>query len=336
MELSVQPHVTPSTDAETLSIELIAPEETPSRASNLHRKPPERRRLTSGIRAPKKTTNLTLKNGARPSQMQLPFWRDEVRGVPNAILRGALFSISQRRATASKRTLLETVDGIEIRFKGERFNQTDLDVWEMLIHLARHQPLGDRVEFGANAFLKGLGRSDGKAQHEQLKEEITRLRSGTVEIKWKGEGKTFGGGLVSNYFYDDLKKRYVVIFDERMLRLYDSGYTESDWMQRRKLGNNGLAKWLFRFYATHAAPYAYKIETLSKLCGSTSKSLGDFRKLLRPALQKLIDIDAIKSWSIDTSDKLTVRKTPTMSQKRHLQKREAAKNAAEFDFHAAK
>jgi len=94
-------------------------------------------------------------------QMSLELWPDSVRGVPNAVLRGSLFTVSQRRSTAKKRELLAAVDGIEVRFKGERFNQTDLDVWEMLLHLARQQPLGDRVEFSAHALLKALGRGTG-------------------------------------------------------------------------------------------------------------------------------------------------------------------------------
>lgn len=256
------------------------------------------------------------------SQMQLQLWPDSVRGVPNAALRGALFSISQRRATAKKRELVAAVDGIEVRFKGERFNQTDLDVWEMLLHLARQQPLGDRVEFSAHTFLKDLDRSVGGQDHEQLKEEITRLRSGTVEIKWTKEGKTFGGGLVSEYFYDDVKERYVVVFSEKMLSLYDGGYSHIDWQQRKKLGTNNLAKWLHGFYASHASAYPYKVETIRTLCGSTTERLGDFRKQLRLALALLKKIEAISNWDINSDDHLIIIKVPTLSQQRHLQKKE--------------
>lgn len=82
------------------------------------------------LREPKKTS----------SQMSLDLWPDSVRGIPNAVLRGSLFTVSKTRTIAKNRELLAAVEGIEIRFKGERFNQTDLDVWEMLLHLARLQP----------------------------------------------------------------------------------------------------------------------------------------------------------------------------------------------------
>lgn len=279
------------------------------------------------------TTAVAVKQEENPSHKQLEFWPHAVRGVPNTALRGSLFSITQRRATANKRELLACVDGVEIRFKGERFNQTDLDVWEMLLHLGRQQPLGDRVEFCANAFLRELDRGVGKAQHEQLKEEITRLRAGTVEIRLVEKGKVFGGGLVSKYFYDETQQRYVVIFDEDMLKLYDAGYTHVDWEQRKKLGNNNLAKWLHGFYSTHASPYDYKVETIRDLCGSNpSQRLGDFRKLLRAALKKLKDQKSILDWKIDPkTDLLSVWRKPSVSQQRHLQKKLAAAEATVFD-----
>lgn len=265
---------------------------------------------------------------------QLAFsWGEKVRGVPNAALRSALFSINQRRVMVKKRTLLASVGGIEIRFKGERFNQTDLDVWEMLLHLSRDQPLGDRVEFSANAVLRGLGRGEGKAQHEQLKEEITRLRAGTVEIKWVEEGKTFVGGLVSKYFYDDVQERYVVIFDEDMMMLYDEGYTHVDWEQRKKLRQRSLAKWLHGFYSSHAEPLPYKVETIRDLCGSIPEQrLTDFRKLLRIALEQLKSNGSLISYEIDPkTDLLYVRRVPSMSQLRHIAKKITASGAKAFD-----
>lgn len=250
---------------------------------------------------------------------QLELWPDQVRGVPNAALRGSLFGVSKVRATAKKRTLLTTVNGIEIRFKGERFNQLDRDTWEMLLHLARQQPLGTRVAFQANAILKSLGRKTGGDQHEQLKEEITRLRSGTVEIKWIAEQKTFGGGLISNYYRDDVTGEWIVIFDEKMQALYDAGYTHIDWEQRQALRDNHLAQWLHGFYTTHAEPFPYKVETLKGLCGSTISRLGDFRKSLRVALDAIKEVGAITNWEIEKkTDLVHVSRVPSISQQKHL------------------
>jgi hypothetical protein len=254
-------------------------------------------------------------------QMSLELWPDSVRGVPNAVLRGSLFTVNQRRSTAKKRELLAAVDGIEVRFKGERFNQTDLDVWEMLLHLARQQPLGDRVEFSAHAFLKELGRGTSGKHHEELKEEFARLLGGVVEITWTKEAKTFIGHLVEKAYRDEATQRYVVVFDSKMLSLYEGGYSHIDWQQRQALGKNNLAKWLHGFYASHAAPFPYKVETIKTLCGSKNGELRGFRRDLKAAFAELAEVGAIVSCEVDKSDLVNVIKIPTLSQQKNIKKR---------------
>lgn len=273
----------------------------------------------ASLNAKRKTPTVKVK----PTQLSLELWPDAVRAVPNAVLRGSLFTVSKQRATAKKRKLLAAVEGIEIRFKGERFNQTDLDLWEMLLHLARLQPLGNQVSFSAYSLLKELGRGTGGKDHEELKEAIARLRGGVVEITWTDEGekgRTFGGGLLADYYRDEASQRYVVVFDEKMLSLYEGGYTYVDWQQRKALKNNNLAKWLQGFYASHAQPYDYKVETIKNLCGSTVARLPDFRRLVRLALDELVEVGSIKSWSI-TDDLIHVINFPTKSQVKHLSRK---------------
>ncbi|PPK41023.1 TrfA protein [Trinickia symbiotica] len=261
------------------------------------------------------------KEPATPApQMTLDLWPDAVRGVPNAVLRGALFCVSQRRAWAD-RELLAAVDGIEIRFKGQRFNQTDLDLWEMLVHLARTQPLGSRLDFTAHSMLQALGRGTGKTQHEQLHAELVRLKAGAVEITWTGEKKSFVGGLIGNVYRDHETNRYVVILDQRMMTLYADGYSYVDWGQRQALGTNSLAKWLHGFYTSHASPYPYKVDTIRSLCGSSTKALWEFRRLLKNALDELVRIGAIRRWHINDQDLVHVIRVPSVAQTRHLGKR---------------
>jgi len=263
--------------------------------------------------------------------LQLNFWPDEVRGVPNAALRGALFSISKEREMAKKRQRLATVDGYQIMFKGERYNQRDLDLWEMLLHIGRQQPYGKHIEFIASDLLKGLGRTTGGADYEELKEDISRLMSGVVEITFADTKETFIGSLIHNAYREETTQRYALVFDEKMRKLYDAGYTHVDWEQRTKLKDNSLAKWLHGFYASHASPLRYKVETIKGLCGSTTERLTDFRKALRTALGKLKEVGAITSWTIDAkSDLVTVRRKASMSQLRHLESKQSVKASADF------
>jgi hypothetical protein len=232
------------------------------------------------------------------TQLSLEFWPDPVRKIPNPLLRGALFSVSKIREIAKKRELLSSVKGIEIRFKGERFNQTDLDVLEMLLHYGRTKPLESLVEFNAHQLLTDLGRPVGGDAYDQLKEEIARLASGLVEITFS-DRKTFGGTLIKNFYRDETIQRYVVSFDEKMMMLYEQGATYIEIDKRLRLGANNLAKWLYRWYLSHAHPLDYKVETLKKLCGSNTKRTSDFRKALKVSLELLKKNDLIASWSIN-------------------------------------
>lgn len=255
-----------------------------------------------------------------PAQLSLELWPEAMRGVPNAVLRGALFGVSQVRKTYKKRTLIAATDNYEVRFKGETFNQSDLDALSAMLHLAMPHPLGTRVEFSVNSFLRDIGRGISGAEHEKFKETVVRLIGGVVEITSLRDQKTFIGALVSGAYRDESTGRYVVKFNEDMLTLYQTGYTLIDAGQRRALGRNSLSKWLHGFYSSHAKPFDYKLETLQKLCGSTATAK-EFKRLLKAALVNLVDVGALVSWEIDPqTDLVAVVRVPSASQLKHLAK----------------
>jgi len=240
---------------------------------------------------------------AKATKQQLPLWPEAVRAVPNAVLRGALFSVSTERESFKVATLIASVEGIEIRFQGTRPNQSDLDVWEMLLHLARLQPLSSEIQFTSHSLLKELGRGTGGKDHEELKQQIRNLALGGAEITWTKERKTFGGTLISSFFRDEDTGLYVVKFNRDFGKLYSSGHTSIDWDERKSLGRNNVAKWLHGFYSSHEQPYPYKVETLQRLCGSTSVRK-EFRQRLRTALEMLVALGTITSWEIDSKTDL--------------------------------
>lgn len=240
-------------------------------------------------------------------QLNLPLWPESVRAIPNAVLRGALFNVAKVRATCTSLTLLTSVSGVEIRFKGERLNQTDLDVWEQLLHLARLQPIGSQIRFNTKTFLRKLNRQSGKTQRDQLHEEIIRLRSGTVDLLWTTDRKRFFGGLISKGFKDEDTQEYIIELEPRILEMYQSGYSHIDHDQRQQLGANNISRWLHAFYSTHEHPYPYKVATLRDLCGSIS-NLRLFRAKLKESLASLVEVGSIDSWRIDEKDLVVIHK----------------------------
>ncbi len=247
--------------------------------------------------------------------VQLPVWSESVRGTPNSLLRGALFAaIQSKDRRYMNRQLLASQDGIEIRYTGEQLNQTDLDVWEQTVHMARQYPFGNPYHFTAYGFLKALGRSVSGRQHEQLKSEFALIGACHVEITHMDT--TYGGSLLE-YWRDEDSERYVMQLNSKILPLWTGGWTAVDWEQRLKLRRKPLALWLHGFYASHADPYPMKVETLMRLSGSGNKSVKRFTQALKQAGQELVEVDAIKNFDI-VDGLIFVDNVPSRSQQRHL------------------
>jgi hypothetical protein len=73
-----------------------------------------------------------------------------VRRIVFYALRSALFAAIQGKTRARlKKQLLGSVQGVAVRYTGEQLDQSDLDVWEQAVHLARRHPLGNVCHFTA-------------------------------------------------------------------------------------------------------------------------------------------------------------------------------------------
>ena len=255
---------------------------------------------------------------ARDSKVyQLPLWPEPARGIPNPVLRGALFAAVQGKNRAVfQRELLACQKGLQIRFTGIQLDQSDLDVWEQALHLARLHPLGTRCEFSVYGFLKALGRKTGKSEHEWLKNSFARLMGCGVELTNQQERKTYGGSLLE-FMRDDDTGRYVVIFNPKILTFYEGGWTAIDWQDRQLLRGKPLALWLHGYLATHAKPYPIKIETIRSFSGSSNKEIRGFKRKLIAALNELKKIEFIMGFDFE-GDNVIINKPPTPSQQRYL------------------
>ena len=249
--------------------------------------------------------------------IQLPLWPEAKRGAPNVVLRGALFAaIHKDRQYMRRQELIETQDGVTIRYTGEQLDQADLDVWEQTLHLARTQALGTECHFTAHGFLKALGRSTGKRDHEWLRLAFARLGASWVEIS---DGRrTFLGSLIEGGVRDEDTGRYVLEINPKLARFFSpTRWTQIDWEKRQRLRGKPLALWLHGFYASHALPYPLTVAYLHKLSGSRTKQLRYFKKNLLQALRDLEAAAAIKSFEI-RDNLVHVRTMPSQSQRKHL------------------
>jgi hypothetical protein len=256
--------------------------------------------------------------------VQLPHWPDFVRGVPNGLLRSALFgAIAKGRRRFMSGERVTTLDGLTILYTGERLDQGDLDLWESVLHVVRFQALGMPRRVTSYALLKLMGKTDTGKNRKVLHARITRLRANAVEIKQ--DGGSYIGGLIDQAYKDNETQEWVIVVSPKLHTLFAADqFTQIDWNVRRALVGKPLAQWLHGFYASHAKPYPMRVDTLLKLAGSEDESPSSGRQTLRKSLDALAQASEThgQPFSYDIRGELVhVDKKPSDSQRRHLAKK---------------
>ena len=258
--------------------------------------------------------------------VQLPLWPEPVRAVPNGFLRSALFgAIAKGRRRYINGEDLAAVDGVTIRYKGERLDQGDLDVWESVLHAVRLQELGSQCRVTSYALLKLMGKTDTGKNRATLQTRIERLRANAIRMK---QGRySFIGGLVDEAYKDEETQEWVIVLNPKLRALYGADqFTQVEWGVRHALDGHQLAQWLHGFYASHAKPFPLKVETLLKLCGSEDASPTSGRQKLRKALDAVAEASEAhgEGFSYDIrGDLVHVEKKAQGAQRRHLAKKAA-------------
>ena len=255
--------------------------------------------------------------------VQLPLWPEPVRAVPNGFLRSALFgAIAKGRRRYINGEDLAAIDGVTIRYKGERLDQGDLDVWESVLHAVRLQELGSQCRVTSYALLKLMGKTDTGKNRATLHNRIERLVANAVTVK---QGRyTYIGGLIRFAAKDEETQEWVIELDEKLRPLFAGDqFTQIEWAVRHELDGKPLAQWLHGFYASHAKPFPMKVETLLRLCGSESE-LRRYRQTLGDALDAVAEASAAhgEGFSYEIrGDLVHVEKKASGPQRRHLAKK---------------
>lgn len=259
----------------------------------------------------------TLAEREKAKIYQLPFWPDPTRGFPNEVIRSALFAaILPKNRTYLDNEEICCQDGFRIIFTGQRLDQTHLDVFEGIMHIARGVHEGNQVKFSAHKLLKLIGRCDGKSDHVWLFRTIQQLTATSVAIFDKSGDKVFWGSLIPSGAGDLKEDGYCVEVPRHLVKLFERGFTTIDFNRRKLLRGKPLAQWLQLYYSSHAKPYPVTVKFLRDLSGSKSP-LSKFKQNLQERLDELKSLDFITDWKIE-GDLVYVARIPTPSQQRHL------------------
>lgn len=243
----------------------------------------------------------------------LPLWDEENRGIPNPFVRSGLFSVgnSEKREYVVD-MVIASLSNYEIKFTGAELHQEDLSVWMSLINLAREKPMSEAIYFTGYQIIKDLGWRMHSDTYRRVQESIERLKVTGLKITTKGNKSAYSGSLIRDYAWTERDEagniKWMVRFEPRISALFlEDTTTLLEWSIRKKIGTRStLALWLHAFYTTHRDPIPNSLAKIHELCRSTD-TLSSFRRNIRNALEKLVEKEFLKSYSLD-NDMLRVEK----------------------------
>lgn len=250
-------------------------------------------------------------------------WPDEVRGVPNAFLRSALFGAVRKGSRAYlKMETIKSIGGVQISYTGTRLDQIDLSVWQSVLHLARRQMLGQELRYKAYGLLKLMKKTDTGKNRKLLHDRLLRLAACTFEVV-QGD-ISYKGSLIKDVYKDEDSLEYVVFLDTGLNAMFSkSGFSYIDWNIRSALDGQPLAQWLHGFYSSHAKAYKLKVSTLHQLCGSEAREIWKFTQTLCRAFDSLSAVYNKHGKSFEYAirgDLVHIQRQKSPTQHRHISK----------------
>jgi len=242
----------------------------------------------------KKEAEKALKNGV----LKIPnAWSNEQRGIPNLVLRSALFGVVRR----GRREFLDGVKiaswgNTSIKFTGKRLQQSDQDIWMACIEACKREGKTN-VTIGQRELLKLVGRKGGNTA--RLLDDLERLVVASIKIE--DSQYLYMGSLLHAAIKDKNTGRIALTVDPMMASLFGTGSTHIEVTQRHALGAD-LSKWLHSYINSHASsyrkPHFIGLDKVQKLCGSAATKR-KFRQQLRAALHELKNKKNIAGWSLE-------------------------------------
>lgn len=201
---------------------------------------------------------------------QLALWPESERGIPNELVRCAVFSAKNRKERrevyrANAPLIVPVIGGGEVIYIGEELRQDDETVWMQLVHLAK-ESRSEWVSFTPYSFLKAVKWPNKGTSYTRLLTSIRRLSTSGIEVYSSRFDKGVSTKLIAKYEYakknDAPWKVQVFNKEDELLFLFDKLYSRLDWEMRLALPE-GVSTWLHGFFSSHREPFDHKIETLA-------------------------------------------------------------------------
>jgi len=249
-------------------------------------------------------------------QQVLPLWSEDMRGVPNPMIRSGLFGARNTRTRQNfDEQSVVSLSNFEILYTGKELLQDDLSVWLALINMASRQPLGDAIFFSGYQLVKDLGWRLHSESYDRAKDSIKRLKTNELKIQVKTGTAAYAGSLIREYAWKadtpDGGTAWMVRFEPMIAELFrEDSTTFLVWEQRLLIGQRAtLTLWLHSYLSSHRDPYPISIPKIHELSRSEQKDLRFFKRRVILSLERLIEIGFLKSFHLD-GDMVHVVKAP--------------------------
>lgn len=234
----------------------------------------------------------------------LPSWRDTAFGLPNALVRSALFAVAKRSEGSREVVTDWPVDAqglTGLKLAGYRLFDYDMQVFAtVLSYYNKDRPLSsdEDPEWVTVSFLKfavKMGVAYGANVHRAVRESLIRLDGARLRLRVNRRNIPLTR-LVEVQFEDGStgacttsecpRGSDTVSFrvPEAMAELFGP----DDWtaVPSSALRYRGLLRWLATFFKTHSKPHPLPVEALYAYSGARCE-LPEFRRRLKDALAKL-------------------------------------------------
>ena len=246
---------------------------------------------------------------SKPEQLQLEFalpWLPEVlRASPNEMCRMALFTAQRgpRRQYLDEAVFIAgegeaTYTGTELRAENDEL------VWLQCLFLAGGQNLtkDNWITFTPSQMCQAIGWTPSGPNYKLLRECLLRLKATALVLQTRNVNDGRALSLIGDFKWKTPEGRpdkiYAVEIPLKIAQWFGANnFTRLNWHTYRKLSQ--IARRLYDWGASHKNPFAIRIETVYKLCGSKAASIENFKKILLRAIKELNETGVFKKVWLD-------------------------------------
>jgi hypothetical protein len=270
--------------------------------------------------------------GTPPDKPLEPFrikhrWPRGYWGGPNIFLRTALFSSSKSAPGECMPGYLASLGHTNIKARGPRLNQWDLDVFMAALEACQD---GKTLDMAPRELLRSMCRGESSRDIDALKASCKRLHECYIDASIRYQTmlakRSWCGRLFDTFECIGVpmstgrtRERIRISLDPKLGWFVRDDYTWFNIHDRKLLRQHRLAAGLHAIYSTNATAYSYPLERLRDLLGVAARS-GEFDRLLKAALGFLEEHKLVEDWRIagrelSVTPKLTAAKISYLTRK---------------------